>query len=128
MKPWIKRSVFALGVILVAAVIVVGWYLSNTLPIGTGHVAKTLCSNVFIAKRNPATVFREDIAPAHFLFAIMKFDVNREGKISDFHIERFFRNKGDIPGRVWMYGCGRDRGRGTAPPNLHEGSIGAIVR
>jgi hypothetical protein len=31
MKPWIKRTVFALCVILVAAVIAAGWYLSNTL-------------------------------------------------------------------------------------------------
>ena len=77
MKPWIKRTVCAGGVILVAAIIAAGWYLSNTLPIGTGHVAKTICSNVFIAKRNPETVFREDIAPVHFLFAIMKFDVNK---------------------------------------------------
>jgi hypothetical protein len=51
MKPWIKRTGVALGVILVAAVIAVGWFLSNTLPIGTGHVAKTICSNVFISKQ-----------------------------------------------------------------------------
>ncbi|MCP3893084.1 MAG: hypothetical protein GY706_00415, partial [Bacteroides sp.] len=80
MKPWIKRTVFALCVILVAAVIAAVWYLSNTLPIGTGHVAKTICSNVFIANRNPESVFREDIAPVHFLFAMMKFDVNTTDK------------------------------------------------
>ena len=50
MKPWIKRTVCAGCVILVAAISVAGWYLSNTLPIGTGHVAKTICSNVFISK------------------------------------------------------------------------------
>ena len=126
MKPRIKRTIFALCVILVTAVIAGGWYLSNTLPIGTGHVAKTICSNVFISKRNPETVFREDIAPVHFLFAITKFDVNQDRKISDFNIVRVFRNEGDIPGRVRLYGCGRYRGSGIAPPNLHERSTKGI--
>jgi CubicO group peptidase (beta-lactamase class C family) len=115
MKPWIKRSVFALGVILVAAVIVVGWYLSNTLPIGTGHVAKTLCSNVFIAKRNPATVFREDIAPAHFLFAIMKFDVNREEKSVTSTSNGFFETKA-----IFREGCGCTVVEGTAEEELRR--------
>ena len=51
MKAWIKRTVCAVCVVLVAAVVTAGWYLSNTLPAGTGHVAKTICSNVFIAKQ-----------------------------------------------------------------------------
>ena len=101
MKPWIKRTIFALCVILVTAVIAAGWYLSNTLPIGTGHVAKTLCSNVFIAKRNPETVFREDIAPVHFLFAIMKFDVNNTEKSVTSTSYGFFETKA-----IFREGCG----------------------
>jgi CubicO group peptidase (beta-lactamase class C family) len=80
MKSWIKRTLFVLVVVLVAGAVAVGWYLSQTLPIGTGHVAKTICSNVFIAKRNPETVFQEDIAPVHPLFAITKFDLDETQK------------------------------------------------
>lgn len=80
MKPWLKKTIIGFCGLFMVAVIGAGWYLSNTLPIGTGHVAKTLCSNVFISKRNPETVFQEDIAPVHFLFAITKFDVNEPEK------------------------------------------------
>ncbi len=115
MKPWIKRTVFALGVILVAAVSAVGWYLSNTLPIGTGHVAKTLCSNVFISKRNPETVFREDIAPVHFLFAIMKFDVNRREKSVTSTSYGFFETKA-----IFREGCGCTVVQGTTEEDLRR--------
>jgi CubicO group peptidase (beta-lactamase class C family) len=101
MKPWVKRTVIVFGVILIAAVIGGGWYLSNTLPIGTGHVAKTICSNVFISKRNPETVFREDIAPVHFLFAITKFDVNETEKSVTSTSYGFFRTKA-----IFRAGCG----------------------
>ena len=80
MKPRIKKILFTLGVILAVGLAAAGWYLSNTLPIATGHVAKTICSNVFISKRNPAIVFSEDIAPVHFLFAITKVDVDGSQK------------------------------------------------
>jgi CubicO group peptidase (beta-lactamase class C family) len=115
MKPWIKRTVFALGVILVAAVSAAGWYLSNTLPIGTGHVAKTLCSNVFISKRNPEIVFREDIAPAHFLFAIMKFEVNRREKSVISTSYDFFETKA-----IFREGCGCTVVEGTAEKELRR--------
>jgi len=115
MKPWIKRAIFAFCVILVAAVVAVGWFLSNTLPIGTGHVAKTLCSNVFIAKRNPDTVFREDIAPVHFLFAIMKFDVNKTEKSVTSTFYGFFETKA-----IFREGCGCTVVEGTAEEELRR--------
>ena len=80
MKPWLKKIAFTLGVVLIGGIIAGAWYLSNTLPIATGHVAKTICSNAFISKRDAATVFREDIAPVHFLFAISKFDLDEHQK------------------------------------------------
>jgi CubicO group peptidase (beta-lactamase class C family) len=80
MKPWIKKTLLVSAAVLAAGAVAVGWYLSNTLPIGTGHVAKTICSNVFIANRESKTVFEEDIAPVHLLFAITKFDVDETQK------------------------------------------------
>ena len=115
MKPRIKRSVFAGCVILVAAIIIAGWYLSNTLPIGTGHVAKTICSNVFISKRNPETVFREDIAPVHFLFAITKFDVNNTEKSVTSTSYGFFETKA-----IFREGCGCTVVEGTTEEELRR--------
>ncbi len=71
-------TILAGAVLLLSAV--VAWYLSNTLPIGTGHVAKTLCSNVFIAGRPAAKVFSEDIAPVHPLFALTGYSVDMKQK------------------------------------------------
>ena len=115
MKPRIKRTIFALCVILVTAVIAGGWYLSNTLPMGTGHVAKTICSNVFISKRNPETVFREDIAPVHFLFAITKFDVNKTEKSVASTSYGFFETKA-----IFREGCGCTVLKGTAEEELRR--------
>ncbi len=101
MKPWIKRTVFAVCLVVIAGAGAAGWYLSNTLPIGTGHVAKTLCSNVFISQRDPEAVFREDIAPVHFLFAITKFDVNYAEKSVTSTAYGFFATKA-----IFRQGCG----------------------
>ena len=101
MQPWLKRTLIGFGLILLATVIGAGWYLSNTLPIGTGHVAKTLCSNVFIAQRNPETVFQEDIAPVHFLFAITNFEVNEQEKSVTSTAYGFFGTKA-----IFREGCG----------------------
>jgi CubicO group peptidase (beta-lactamase class C family) len=70
---------------------------------------------VFIAKRNPATVFREDIAPAHFLFAIMKFDVNRREKSVTSTSNGFFETKA-----IFREGCGCTVVEGTAEEELRR--------
>jgi CubicO group peptidase (beta-lactamase class C family) len=101
MKPWLKRTLFVACLVLIAAAGAAGWYLSNTLPIGTGHVAKTVCSNVFISQRDPETVFREDIAPVHFLFAITKFEVNRTEQSVTSTAYGFFGTKA-----IFREGCG----------------------
>ena len=115
MKSRIKRTVYAVCGILIVAVIAAGWYLSNALPLGTGHVAKTICSNVFISKRNPETVFREDIAPVHFLFAIMKFDVNKTEKSVTSTSYGFFETKA-----IFREGCGCTVVEGTAEAELRR--------
>jgi hypothetical protein len=57
---------------------------------------------VFIAKRNPEAVFREDIAPVHFLFAITKFDVNKTEKSVASTSYGFFETKA-----IFREGCER---------------------
>lgn len=94
--------------IIIPAAIVLGvgvgfafWYLSHTLPVGTGHVAKTLCSNVFIAGRDADTVFREDIAPVSPLFAFTAYKVDRSRKMVIATALALFRSKA-----VYREDCG----------------------
>ncbi len=75
-----KRLKWLAGIILI---IVVGggiYFLNGALPIGTGYSAKYLCSQVFLANRDPAIVFENDIKPTHSLFKPVGFTVDRENK------------------------------------------------
>jgi len=80
MRRWVKRILFAVGIALIIVLVGAGGYLSDTLPIGTGHAAKTVCSNVFISGRDAEDVFKEDITPLHFLFAITDFKIDPDEK------------------------------------------------
>ncbi len=53
MKRGVKISLIAVAVILIAAVAAAGWLFSKAIPIGTGYVAKYLCSSTFISNRDP---------------------------------------------------------------------------
>jgi hypothetical protein len=53
MKRGVKISLIAVAVVLIAAVAAFGWLFSKAIPLGTGYVAKYLCSSTFISNRNP---------------------------------------------------------------------------
>jgi CubicO group peptidase (beta-lactamase class C family) len=115
MKPWIKQTGIVIGAVLVAGGIAAAWYLSNTLPIGTGHVAKTICSNAFISGRDPITIFNEDIAPVHFLFAITKFELNQTQKSVLSTALGFAATKA-----IYREGCGCTIVKGTPEEKLRQ--------
>ena len=50
------------------------------MPIGTGYVAKYICSSTFISQRDPDTVFREDVVPVNPLARLVSYDIDRTGK------------------------------------------------
>ena len=52
------------------------------MPIGTGYTAKYLCSQVYMANRDPHQVFENDVKPTNPLFEAMTFELNRNEKIS----------------------------------------------
>jgi CubicO group peptidase (beta-lactamase class C family) len=56
------------------------YFLNAVLPTGTGYTAKYICSQVFLAHRDPAVVFKEDVKPTHPLFGVVTFEVDRENK------------------------------------------------
>ena len=120
MKIWVKRILIAVGIALIIAVVGAGWYLSDTLPISTGHTAKTICSNVFISGRDAQDVFKEDIAPVHFLFAITDFKVDPDKKSISADAFGFAERKA-----IYREGCGCTIVNGLTEDELRQQKIAA---
>ena len=78
MKHGVKISLIAVAVVLIAAVAALGWLFSKAVPIGTGYVAKYLCSSTFISNRNPEIVFEEDVSPVNPLAKIVNYKIDRK--------------------------------------------------
>jgi len=47
------------------------YFLDTALPTGTGYASKYICSQTFLASRNPEVVFHDDVKPTHPLFSIL---------------------------------------------------------
>lgn len=79
-----KRSVKfgLLGALLFGALILIaiGIFFAKAMPIGTGYVAKYLCSSTFISGRDPDGVFKEDVAPVNPLARLVGYDIDRTRK------------------------------------------------
>ncbi|MCG8563560.1 MAG: beta-lactamase family protein [Desulfobacterales bacterium] len=77
MKSILKWSLCILVLVPVAGAL---YYLDHALPIGTGYSAKYICSQLFLAQRDPDQVFREDVKPTNPLFRLVSIRVNYEGQ------------------------------------------------
>jgi len=121
MRRWVKRILYAAGTALIIILAAAGWYLSDTLPIGTGHTAKTICSNVFISGRDAQDVFKEDIAPLHFLFAITDFKVDPDKKSVSADAFGFAERKA-----IYREGLGCTIVNGLTEDELRQQKIGNI--
>ena len=70
-----------LGLFILVLVVGSGiYFLNEALPIGTGYSAKYVCSQVFLADRDPKIVFENEVKPTHPLFAPVKIKVDRKKK------------------------------------------------
>lgn len=78
MKSWKKRIGIVCAGVLIAAAAVLAWFLANALPIGTGYVAKYLCTSTFVSLRDPDPVFREDITPVNPLARAVSYTIDRD--------------------------------------------------
>lgn len=79
----LKRIFRRLAVFLLVVAIGIGLWLyfipPNLLRVGSGYAAKIVCSNVFIANRDPDDVLAQDVqAPGHPLLRLMRIVVDRE--------------------------------------------------
>ncbi len=80
MKHSVKFGI--MGAILFGGVILaaLGIFFAKAMPIGTGYVAKYICSSTFISQRDPDTVFREDVVPVNPLARLVSYDIDRTRK------------------------------------------------
>jgi CubicO group peptidase (beta-lactamase class C family) len=81
----LKKIVRRFAVFLVIVAIGIGLWIyfipPNLLRVGSGYAAKIVCSNVFIAGRDPDVILEHDVqAPGHPLLRLMRIAVDREGK------------------------------------------------
>jgi CubicO group peptidase (beta-lactamase class C family) len=77
-----RRILSALLVILVALVLVLWWKPPALLRVGANYSAKIVCSNVFLAGRDPDEVLRVDVqAPGIALLKAMQVSVDRERRV-----------------------------------------------
>ncbi len=68
------------GIVFLCAMGFGVYFLNEALPIGTGYSAKYICSQVFLAGKNPDQVFEKDVKPTHILFQLVKPVVDEKNK------------------------------------------------
>lgn len=80
MRRSVKYSI--VGALLFGGLILIalGVFFFKAMPIGTGYVAKYICSSTFISQRDPETVFREDVIPVNPLARLVSYDIDHAGK------------------------------------------------
>ncbi|OBQ86714.1 serine hydrolase [Mesorhizobium sp. WSM3873] len=82
MRAVVKFIKWLLGLIVLAVVALFAWlYFAppELIRVGSGYAAKIVCSNVFIAGRDPNEVLAVDVqAPGHPLLKLMKVSVDKE--------------------------------------------------
>src|SRR5258707_15128378 len=78
----LRRTLSGLLVILIALVLGLWWKPPDILRVGANYAAKIVCSNVFLAGRDPEEVLRTDVqAPGVALLRLMRVSVDRERRV-----------------------------------------------
>ena len=72
-----RKILRILGIIVFALLVYVFYYCWQVVTIGTAYKAKILCSSVFISKRSPQDIMREDLAG---IMSIIKADIDFKSK------------------------------------------------
>jgi CubicO group peptidase (beta-lactamase class C family) len=101
MKRGTKIGLMGVAVMVSVVLIASGWLLSQAMPIGTGYVAKYLCSSTFVSHRNPQTVFQEDVVPVNPLARVVDFAIDRQQKTVSADSFSLFRRTA-----LYREGCG----------------------
>lgn len=81
MRTCTRRAAIALAGLLAVGVAWLAWRPPELLRVAAGYSAKIVCSNVFLAGRDPAQVLALDVqAPGHPLLRLMRVRVDRDAR------------------------------------------------
>jgi CubicO group peptidase (beta-lactamase class C family) len=104
-----------------AAVLLIGfvgagvWYFIRATPVGTGYAAKYLCTSTFVSKRDPATVFAEDVEPLNPLMKAVTWKVDATRQSITATAYKVFRSTA-----IYRRGCGCTLIMGTTEAALRR--------
>ena len=101
MRRGLKWFLIATGGLIMTIGVAAAWYLGQVGPVGSGFVAKYLCSGTFVSLRDPETVFQQDVAPINPLAARFSFAIDRQNKRVTANLLGLFGQTA-----VWREGCG----------------------
>ena len=101
MRRGLKWFLIVTGGLVLSIVVVAAWYLRQVGPVGSGFVAKYLCSSTFVSQRDPKTVFQQDVAPVNPLASYFDFAIDSEKKQVAVNLLGLFERTA-----IWREGCG----------------------
>lgn len=101
MRRGLKWLLIATGSLILTIGGAATWYLGQVGPVGSGFVAKYLCSSTFVSRRDPKTVFRQDIAAVHPLAAYFSFAIDKHSRRVTADLLGLFERTA-----IWREGCG----------------------
>jgi len=113
MRRWVKVSLWIAVVIIIAVGIGVGWLTQRTGVIGSGFVAKYICTSTFLSDRDPETAFAEEVRPANFLTAFSSYSIDRQARSVTGNIYGLFDLKA-----IYREGCGCSLVLGTTEEEM----------
>ena len=114
MRRWVKVSFWIAGIIIIAAGIGVGWYVQRTGIIGSGYVAKYICTSTFISERDPETAFVEEVRPVSSITAFASYSIDRQERSVTGNIYGLFDLKA-----IYREGCGCSLVLGVTEEEMH---------
>lgn len=115
MKKGMHRILTVVAGIALLLAAAAGWFMVKAMPIGTGYVAKYLCTSTFLSGRDPQTVFAEDIKPVNPLAGVVRWKVDRAGRTVTATAFTAFTAKA-----LYRKGCGCTLMAGTAEAALRR--------
>jgi hypothetical protein len=80
MHRGLKWFLIVTGGLVLSIVVAAAGFLGQVGPVGSGFVAKYLCSSTFVSQRDPKTVFQQDVAPVNPLAAHFSFVIDKQNK------------------------------------------------